>query len=86
VTDLPTGSRVVFFLILPAFAGLGIATVISWLPRPWDTMAMIALALVGMAWCARELRSTKAILRRLQSDITAADFEARYHADDEEGR
>jgi len=86
VSDLPTHYRVWFLLILPAFAGIGMATVIGWLPRPWGMVTIIALALSGMAWCVHELRSSKAILRRVESDITAADFEARYHADDEEGR
>jgi hypothetical protein len=55
--------KFVALIIIPALAGIGLSTVVGWLPEPWDRIALLAVVVAALAWALRELKWTRRRLR-----------------------
>lgn len=55
-------------VILPLLAGLGLWTLVSWLPGPWELVAVLVLCVGGIAWSIREIRWSKRVQVEIAED------------------
>lgn len=62
--------RFVTLIVMPLLAGVGLYTVTSWLPGPWDIVALMVLAGGVVLWSIHEMlwarRTSRELLRRTE--------------------
>jgi hypothetical protein len=69
--------KFVALIVIPAFAGIGLATVVGWLPEPWDRIALLAVVVAAVVWALREAVWTHRRLRELRAFLTRMDEQRR---------
>jgi hypothetical protein len=61
--------KFVALVVIPILAGIGLTTVVGWLPEPWDRVALVAVVVAVTTWALREVVWTRRRLRELREFI-----------------